>query len=77
MAIIDPIYSIEEKAAVYHNNSECKERKSIETKNVRPGIGGQPICPQCRQLNIMENWRKIINKYGLGLTDPIPAGGLL
>jgi hypothetical protein len=75
MAIIDPIYSID--SGVYHNNSECKERNSLETQNVRSGIGGQPICLQCRQLNIMDNWRKIISKYGLGLTDTTSPRAIL
>jgi hypothetical protein len=71
--ITDPIYSNEGNAVVYHNNSECVERNKIEVKDVRRGNHNLALCPQCRELNIMENWRKILIKNGLGGAIPIKS----
>jgi hypothetical protein len=55
--IIEPIYSIEKGAEVYHNNSECTERNNIETRNVRAGTGNKRICEHCQRLNNLEKYQ--------------------
>jgi hypothetical protein len=54
-----PIYSIEPDCKVYHNNTKCTERNSIEMRNMRVGTGGKKLCDDCRKLNI--EWERLVN----------------
>jgi len=37
------------KDEVYHNNSECPDRKKV-TRGIRFGTGGKKLCPICDKL---------------------------
>ena len=67
MAIIDPIYSIENERDVYHTNSDCTERNNIEARNVRAGTGDKRLCEHCKKLNRMEFFIALKRKGGNGL----------
>ncbi len=42
-----PWHSI--KAGVHHVCTNCHAGKNIEKENVRAGIGGRPLCRECRK----------------------------
>lgn len=52
MPKVAPFYSKQTGCKVYHNNSECKDGKSIETKYLVKGtIGNRELCHHCARLN--------------------------
>jgi hypothetical protein len=49
---MNPIHSIAPNDPKrYHNNDHCTEANNIETKNIRQGTGGYPLCDHCSRLN--------------------------
>jgi len=40
-----------EESSVHHNNNQCTERNNIETRNLRQGTGGKPLCQHCKRIN--------------------------
>ena len=52
MSKMNPIYSAAPNDPKrHHNNNRCTEANNIETKNIRQGTGGFPLCHHCSTLN--------------------------
>ncbi len=52
MPQVSPTHSVKDTARkVYHNNSACTERNNIETRYLRQGTGGRPLCEHCARNN--------------------------
>lgn len=49
MTYMSPIHS--EKQPVHHNNNKCTEANNIESRYLRQGTGGKPLCKNCADLN--------------------------
>ncbi|MCK4887867.1 MAG: hypothetical protein KAS96_10810 [Planctomycetes bacterium] len=49
MAKVKPTHS--PKSDVYHDNNKCTERNNIETRNIKPGTGGNRKCKHCKDLD--------------------------